>query len=171
MNKKLAVVLALFGLVALLLTSVMAQDTAKKEEPKHEYVGTKMCKICHKDVYASWEQTLHAHATDTLPKDQKENKECLGCHATGWTAKGELIPEVACEACHGPGSDYKSKSIMEDKEKAIANGLIIPDAKTCERCHLGKAPAFEGHPKLDKFDFATMKAKGVHAMPKKDAEE
>lgn len=176
MSKKFAVILAFLALGVFLVSPVMAQEKAeakKAEAPAHEYVGVKMCKICHtKDnVYPTWEETKHAKAFSALPEDHQKDKECLGCHSTGTTAKGVLLENVQCEACHGPGGDYKTMSIMKDKEKAIANGLIIPTAKTCERCHLGKAPDFEGHPKLAEFDFEKMKAKGVHAIPEAEKKE
>ena len=73
---------------------------------------------------------------------------------------------VQCEACHGPGKDYKKKSIMQDREKAVANGLIIPDEKTCQKCHNENVPK-QFQPK-EKFDFAKMKAKGAHVLAKKE---
>jgi nitrate/TMAO reductase-like tetraheme cytochrome c subunit len=174
MIKKLAVILAFLSFAVLVFTPVMAQEKAEAKKagaPKHEYVGATMCKICHtKDnVYPTWEKTKHAAAYSVIPEDQKKNTECQGCHTTGVTAKGVLLENVQCEACHGPGGDYKTMSIMKDKEKAIANGLIIPDSTTCVRCHLGKPPAFEGHPKLAEFNYKEMKAKGLHAMPPAEA--
>ena len=46
------------------------------------YVWATACKDCHKDIYASWENTKHARALNRLDKDEQQ-KECIGCHATG----------------------------------------------------------------------------------------
>ena len=74
-----------------------------------------------------------------------------------------MLTGVQCEACHGPGSEYKSMSIMKDREKAMANGLLIPDEKTCFKCHNENVP--EEFRSKEPFDFEKMKAKGIHAMP------
>ena len=44
-------------------------------------------------------------------------------------------PPLDCEECHGPGSGYKSKSVMKDPDKARAAGLVIPDKAFCSQCH------------------------------------
>jgi hypothetical protein len=77
----------------------------------------------------------------------------LGCHATGASAE---LPGVQCEACHGPGSEYKSMKVMKDREASIAAGLIVPDEATCRGCH-EKAPH-----EVPAFDYASMKDTGVH---------
>jgi hypothetical protein len=68
--------------------------------------------------------------------DPKFEDACLQCHATNHDA---AMPGVQCEACHGPGSEYKSLSIMKDKEKAIAAGLVLPTQETCNKCHNGES--------------------------------
>jgi hypothetical protein len=35
---------------------------------------------------------------------------------------------------------YKSNTIMQDRAKSLANGMIIPDQKLCETCHNPKNP-------------------------------
>jgi hypothetical protein len=102
----------------------------------HEYVGADKCKMCHKVQYASWETTKHAKATDTAKAgtEREWGADCLQCHATN---ASEDFPGVQCEACHGPGADYKKMSIMKDVEAAKANGLIIPTQETCDGCHTG----------------------------------
>jgi len=144
--------------------STIAQEPAKTEAPKHQYVGVKSCKICHKKdgIFDSWSTTVHATFYDSLPEADKKNEAFKPFYTTGTTAEGELLTGVQCEACHGPGSDYKKKTVMENKEQAIAAGLIIPDAKVCARCHNDKAPGKLGATAKD-FDFAKAKEKGVHA--------
>ena len=52
----------------------------------------------------------------------------------------KITEGVSCETCHGPGSAYKTNTIMKDQAKAIAKGLIIPDQKLCEGCHNEENP-------------------------------
>jgi predicted CXXCH cytochrome family protein len=70
--------------------------------------------------------------------------QCLGCHATGYSASRKAFAEagIACEACHGPGS-------LHIKSPA-AEGSIVNPAKLapersrmiCGQCHsLGKDPS------------------------------
>lgn len=101
------------------------------------YIGAEKCKMCHKLQYESWSTTKHAKATEDAKaaKDRKFEAACLTCHATN---KDEALAGVQCEACHGAGSEYKKLSIMKDKEKAVAAGLILPTQETCNGCHDGK---------------------------------
>ena len=154
-------------------------STPAKAEPAHSYVGTNKCKMCHSgaskgDIYQIWEKSKHSQAFANLPEEGKKNTVCFACHTTGYGKPGGFSPDaenavnlegVGCEACHGPGSDYKSMSVMKDKEKAIAAGLVIPDASTCKQCHEGKVP--EGHKALPKFDFAASYKLIEHHIPKK----
>jgi len=175
MSRKLATfLLVLTALAALLITSVVAQDTAKKEEKaKFEYVGEAKCKLCHKDVHTSWLATKHAKAYDVLSDEEKKKPECVKCHITGTTAAGELLEGVQCEACHGPGSEYKSATIMNKKKweadpagqlkLAQEKGLIVPKAEDCVRCHTK-----EGHPNFKEFNFEKMHSL-VHPVAAKEA--
>jgi len=120
-----------FALTVLVMVSVSAQAG------DHEYVGADKCKMCHKVQYSSWESTTHAKATDAAKAstEREYSADCLKCHATNASAD---LPGVQCEACHGPGGDYKKMSIMKDPETAKANGLIIPTQATCDGCHTGE---------------------------------
>jgi len=166
MARRLLIILIAVSAVAIFAVSVIAADTAKVtgEKAKHEYVGVKSCKICHtKDgVHPSWLETKHAKAWDNLKPEQQKDAKCVTCHSTGTTATGELLTGVQCEACHGPGSAYKAMSIMKDKKVAMENGLLIPDEKTCLKCHNENVPP-EFRSK-EKWDYARMKTIGVHAM-------
>jgi len=152
----------------LTLTILGVAEEKKEAKVKHEYVGVDKCKMCHKKdgVHPSWLETKHAKAWASLDEKAQKDEKCIGCHSTGTTADGELLTNVQCEACHGPGSDYKKMSVMKDKEQAIANGLIIPTEETCKKCHNENVPA-EFQPK-DGYDFAKMMKTGIHAMPAKE---
>lgn len=129
-----------------------------------EYIGAAKCKMCHNKPatgaqYKVWLEGPHANAMKSLSNEKsmayaKENgiadptKEasCLKCHSTAAAIDANLNtgvkPDegVSCESCHGPGSVYKSNTIMKDKAKALENGLIEPTAKVCETCHNDKNP-------------------------------
>jgi cytochrome c553 len=171
--KKLAIIaLTLLAFIAAWAVVINAEE-GKEEAAAHEYVGATKCKTCHKDQFTSWEETSHAKAFGVLSAEEQKKEECVGCHTTGTTAKGELLEGVQCEACHGPGSDYKSPKIMskskwpKDPEghmkMAMEAGLIVPTEEVCVGCHKK-----EGNPNFKEFDFATAKTK-VHAF--KEAEE
>ncbi|MCH7781880.1 cytochrome C554 [candidate division KSB1 bacterium] len=136
-----------------------------------------------------WQESRHSKAIETLgtPEakaiademeigDPQKAGECLQCHQTAHGVDADLIDKgfkpglgVECESCHGPGSLFRVASVMSaSKFKAdpqgtldtfIANGLIIPDEKTCIKCHNEKSPTFKG------FDFEEYFAKIAHPNP------
>jgi len=141
--------ICMLALIAVIASAASAQT--------HTYVGSEKCgKLCHKVQFTSWSATKHAKAFDSLKPEDRAKKECVDCHVTG--DKTDL-PGVQCEACHGPGSDYKAINLMKDKPKAIAAGLIIPTEKNCVTCHNKKSPNFKG------FNFAEA-VKKVHEHKK-----
>jgi len=174
--KYMLTLLVLAACVVFLTMPGIAQDkTANK------FVGVKMCGACHKkptgDQFGIWQKTKHADAYKTLltkaadeiakKKGLKtaaaESPECLECHTINAALKED---GVGCEACHGPGSSYKSMTTMKDHAKAIAAGLTdfkdnATIEKACKKCHNDKSPSFKG------FDFKTMWAKIQHPRPKK----
>lgn len=140
------------------------------------YVGSSKCKICHKgdkngNIWETFEAGVHANSMASLiAKGEENNPECLACHTTGYGAGGfgtegldpkvaEGLNHVGCEACHGPGSEYKSKTVMENHEAALAAGMIVPTEATCVKCHNEKSPTFKG------FNFAEYWAKIEHKLP------
>ncbi len=160
--------MAIIALVAsaFILSSVVAQEAEKKEDAKEfGFIGHKKCKICHKTEHTSWSETVHAKAWEALKPEEQKKAECVGCHSTGKDADGELLTGVQCEACHGPGSEYKSQKIMKDKELSLANGLIEPTKEVCVTCHNEKSPTFKGF----EFEKAVKDVKAIHA--KKEAEK
>jgi hypothetical protein len=165
----------------------MTEKKAAEEvkQPLHQYVGVSKCAMCHRskargDQYDQWKSTAHASAYVNLAGDaaKKAGKEkgvddpqkspkCLKCHVAGYGAPKEQLADsysmedgVSCEACHGPGSDYMKLSIMKDKEKAIAAGLIMPTKEVCVTCHNEESPTFVS------FDFDKMFPKIAHPIPK-----
>ena len=150
------------NLVLVLCLALFAGGSIKAQD--FEYIGAAKCKMCHNKAatgqqYKIWSEGPHANAMKSLSNEKsmayaKENgiadptKEasCIKCHSTvGGTDEslhvGIKIDEgVSCESCHGPGSKYKTNTIMKDQAKSIENGLIIPDKKLCESCHNDENP-------------------------------
>jgi len=160
-------VLICFVLIASLFSLAGAEEAKKAT---HDYIGAKKCMMCHKKdgIAESWQATKHATAWDKLSAEDQKNEALKPFYTTGADAKGELLTGIQCEACHGAGSDYKTSAIMKDKEQAIANGLVVPDAKTCLKCHNDKAPTAALVASAKDFDFAKMKVKGAHAPAVKE---
>jgi hypothetical protein len=121
----------IIGAVGLVVIAAAAFSVAAGD---HAYVGAEKCKMCHKVQYNSWLETTHAKSTEAAQAstDPAFEAACLSCHATN---ADESLPGVQCEACHGPGADFKKMSIMKDREAAVANGLVIPSQETCDGCH------------------------------------
>ncbi len=156
---------------------------------QHKYIGVSQCARCHKSEKSGkqfdvWKGSKHSQAFATLTTDKAneiakakglakpaaESPECLKCHTTGFGSDAALFDKkfdvkdgVQCEVCHGPGSDYKSVTVMKDKDKAIAAGLNISkdDPKLCEKCHNSESPSFK------EFKYKEMWEKIKHPIPAK----
>lgn len=138
-----------------------------------EYVGVARCKMCHNSPargqqYKIWKASKHAHAMEALKGADAKNPKCLKCHSTYYAVSPSLragikpSEGVSCESCHGPGSKYKSYSVMRNHKKSLANGLIIPNEQTCKKCHNSESPHFKG------FDYKKALAKIAHPIPPKE---
>ncbi|NOZ74766.1 MAG: cytochrome C554 [FCB group bacterium] len=117
-----------------------------------------------------------------------EAPECLKCHTTGfgtggyevkdaafWTPSDEDkagkkavkrmegLKNVTCEACHGPGSTYKSMKIMKGIRagtlEAEGTGLVVPTEATCKQCHNEESPSYKP------FVYEERMAKIAHKIP------
>ena len=131
------------------------------------YAGVKTCGMCHRkddsgNQLAKWQASPHAKAFEALGTPEAKaagakvgvdnpqaSGKCLKCHATAynWTETvqtDKLTPEdgVTCESCHGPGKNYKSKTVMENRDEAIKNGMVYPATKSCTQCHNDKSPSW-----------------------------
>lgn len=156
-----------------------------------QYIGAKKCMMCHKseargNQYGKWLESSHAKAFETLKgaeaaavakkkgiADPSKADECLKCHVTGHGAPKSALAEgfvptsegVGCESCHGPGSLYKTMTIM----KALYEGKQDPKAvafekggkETCLRCHNEQSPTYKP------FDYAERSKVIAHSIPKK----
>lgn len=169
--------LSLFTLI-LLMGGIVPAQTFK-------YIGADKCKMCHNkpatgDQYAKWAGSLHAKSLKTLSSqasldyakkngiaDPTKEAKCLKCHSTfdavAANLRGGILATdgVSCESCHGPGSSYKSPTIMKDLAMAQKNGLIMPAKEVCLKCHNKENPFFK------EFNFETAAAKIAHPNPAK----
>lgn len=136
----------------------------------YDYIGAAKCKMCHNKPatggqYKLWLGSKHATAMESLKGDEKKDPTCLKCHSTyggvdeDFIATLKMSEGVSCESCHGAGSGYKSKSVMQSREKSMAKGLILPTEKVCLECHNDKSPHFKG------FDFDEYVKKIAHPVP------
>jgi len=112
----------------------LAQAAKKADMATSLYAGAEACKTCHATAYATWKNSHHAKAHDTLKAQNKHQiRECVGCHTVGHFEKGGFVSEtvtphlagVQCENCHGP-------------RKAHAQNPTIKGgpAATCSSCHV-----------------------------------
>lgn len=177
------------GLIVVLATSLATTAHSQTKEAKPaKYVGVAMCKACHNTTksgkqFSIWQESAHAKAYETLASDEakaiakkmgiedpQKSEKCLQCHTTGFGVDAKLkgpkltLEEgVSCEACHGPGSNYRSMRVMKElwagKVKPESVGLVMPDEKTCTGCHNEKSPTFKG------FKYEEMVKKIAHPVP------
>ncbi len=148
-----------------------------------KYIGAAKCKACHMkpttgDQYNKWAKGPHAKAMESLSSqasldyakkngiaDPTKEEKCLKCHSTFNAVDAKLragitaAEGVSCESCHGPGSVYRSPTIMKNQEQSIKNGLVIPDKNTCIKCHNPENPFHK------EFDFVKYSAKIAHPDP------
>lgn len=147
------------------------------------YIGAQKCAMCHKSEksgqqFPKWDATKHSKSFAALSSPQAAeaakalgvtnpvtDAKCLKCHAPLADKAAELKAEgVGCEVCHGPGSDYKTLTIMKDKAEAVKKGLKLyanADAikAQCLTCHEN------AHNKT--FDFTAAWEKIKHPVPGK----
>ncbi len=168
------------NLILLISMVFIAGNTLIAQE--FEYIGAAKCKMCHNkpatgQQYKIWSEGPHAKAMETLKTEEAKaiakekgiadpstDPSCTKCHSTFARIDQNLnlgVKEdegISCETCHGPGSRYKSNTIMKSREKSIENGLIVPDAKLCKECHNEQSPTYK------EFNFEEAKKKIAHPV-------
>ncbi len=139
-----------------------------------EYKGFRVCTKCHDAQGDAWRNTGHARAFDSLrpnakadaktkakldpARDYTQDKNCVGCHVTGFGAPGgyqvgmdadaaKSLAGVGCESCHGAGGKYrdvhgaggdKLKTTFEttDRKVLVEAKQNFDYEKACSKCHL-----------------------------------
>lgn len=102
------------------------------KHPEDSFAGSQVCGDCHTAAMAIFENTPHAHATQTLvdlDPPRQYDPECLSCHVTGWNPQ-EYFPYVSgfmglkesplmvgngCENCHGPAASHVAAESGEEE--------------------------------------------------------
>ena len=119
-------------------------------------MGVWYCHLRHSKAYT----TLTTDAAKRVAKeagvkgDPQKAAECLVCHVTAYSTPAShkassltMEEGVSCEACHGPGSEYKSVKVMKGVFKGIMKGvdygLVKPDVTSCKKCHNAKSPTYK----------------------------
>ncbi len=167
----------------------MIVPSALLAQSKFKYVGANTCKPCHMTTksgaaFTVWQKSSHAKAFATLATpaaleiakkkgiaDPQKDAACLKCHDTAAGVAATQLAStfkagegVGCEACHGPGSEFKTMQVMKDidtgKIKGETVGLMKGDEKLCLTCHNSESPNFKG------FNFAEYSKKIAHPTPK-----
>jgi hypothetical protein len=162
MKMNLRKLVFLVGIAVFVSSATFAQD--------FKYIGAAKCKMCHNkpnkgEQYNKWAASPHAKAMESLKGDDAKNPKCLKCHSTAASVDAGLLAGlkveegVSCESCHGPGSVYKSATIMKKVDMAKEKGLIIPTEETCKQCHNEESPNYKG------FNFKEYVAKIAHDDP------
>lgn len=152
----------MLGTACLAPSVASAQYIAPNREPV--YIGAQACAKCHEGnemghQFSRWRISGHAEAYASLatpeakaiarlsgiPEHPQKARVCLGCHATAadvedWQREPDFFIHdgLQCESCHGPGSEYATKSIMRDRDEAVAHGLKISTKEDCRMCHRAK---------------------------------
>lgn len=102
-------------------------------------VGSRACKSCHEQEYATWSKSLHARSMDSLTRSKAAaTPECQSCHVTGFKRPGGFQPDVktrlqsdlarvGCESCHGPGEAH----VAPDAQR---RGTILKLGDKCDSC-------------------------------------
>lgn len=164
----------LYGLCAAALMATGAVRAAP------EYVGVRTCTKCHEAQGESWASTAHAKTFEVLKpgakadekkkakldaaKDYTQDKDCVGCHSTGFGQAGgfalgtepggkKQLGAVGCESCHGAGGGYRDlhgtaeKKLVRTQQATprktlAAAGQNFDYERACAACHLN----FKGSP-------------------------
>jgi cytochrome c peroxidase len=189
-KKIVAITVAALLVAGACLAETPAAKAPETKAPVFKYVGAAGCKACHSvakmggEEHKAWAASKHASAFATLATpaaleiakkkniaDPQKADACLKCHVTGFgvaaglkTATWKAEDGVTCEACHGPGSEYKAGPVMKaltaGTTKPETVGLLTATEKTCVKCHNAESPTYK------EFKYAEMYAKIKHEKPK-----
>jgi hypothetical protein len=173
--------------IKMLLCAVTIAASLFADEPR--YIGSDKCaRMCHRGPKKGsqleiWEKSPHARAYKTMGTaeskevakkagvtgDPQKAPECLRCHVTAYGVKKELVEPtctyeegVGCEACHGPGSEYRSLNKMKQRDLAVASGLVLQNEAVCVRCHNPESPTYKP------FNYDEAVKESAHPLPKKE---
>ncbi len=158
--------LGAIGFALIVLAFLLPKSAAA--DGGNEFAGYMKCKDCHSKAAIGnqvdvWLKSKHAKAFATLATEKAKkwgaeagvdnpqtDDRCVKCHTTAHGVPDDRVSKkfdrsdgVQCEACHGAGKNYRKKSIMVDRDKAIAKGLVPQTAAVCTACHNDESPAWD----------------------------
>jgi hypothetical protein len=142
---------------------LLPRDFINRTEARTWYYKDK-----HAKAFDALKSNLGKRIGEVLRKESGQNPECLSCHSA--SIKDQVLG-VACEACHGPASDWwvphsdsswRRKSTNEKQQLGMVD-VRNPDIRDrkCFSCHIGnplekKMVTHEmyaaGHPPLPSFE-------------------
>lgn len=122
--------------------------------------------------YDIWSKANHSHAFEILAtpeaketakklgiEDAQESPKCLKCHSSVYqwsetpvkniemkkdgTPRLTVEEGVSCESCHGAGSLYSPKKIMEDFDLSVKAGMNPKPEESCLKCHNSESPSWK----------------------------
>ena len=132
--------------------------TGLKFQEGSSYVGSASCQGCHKEEYAIWQKSSHAHALKTLATVKKDqHPDCVTCHVVAYQKEGGYLDSkhtshlagVGCETCHGPGKKHSQNPHKE----LLEGGRFV-----CGTCHVvPHSPSFQFESYWDKIKHGSKK--------------
>ena len=181
--------LKIFSFTLIIYLMIFLITDINHSQSKYKYVGVNTCVgACHKteeqgDQFLIWKESKHARAFLDLQTEAAdsialskgyitaaaETPKCVKCHVLGTDIDESLLlgsfdksQGVQCESCHGPGSEYKRPSVMNNREEAVSKGLILHTEKEkfCIQCHNEESPTYF------EFDYEQMWKLIAHRKPK-----
>lgn len=109
------------------------------------YAGSEACATCHQAEYATWKNSKHSQALQSLSSGgNAHDPECLQCHSAAFDFQGGFVSQektptlanVSCESCHGPRSLHIAAPRENKGPSASRN--------TCLQCHdADNSPSFD----------------------------
>jgi hypothetical protein len=113
----------------------LARQFGEKLPPEYKVAGSKACADCHAAEFATWSESGHADAWQTLVASGVEaDPFCQTCHTTGYglpdgfqsLARSQTRVAVGCESCHGPSQAHVDRP---------ARRTPFAGRDQCTRCH------------------------------------
>ncbi len=111
--------------------------------PTQSYLGNDNCRMCHADIFETYQETPHANAFQVIAESESDwqNPKCWNCHTLGFGeptghSEEELQPDlwnVQCESCHGMGTEH-----------VRGQGMAKLTEASCTNCHVEEwSPDFD----------------------------
>jgi len=135
------------GITSATAPGAMVQDPAAPPPVDlGPYIGSDACESCHAPQHTAWADTKHARALARLGASDKEGGQCIRCHVTGTPemiaedGANPRLPNVQCEACHGPGRAHVEAAQAGNPASARTAPVV---EETCTRCHNEQSPRYK----------------------------